>query len=233
MIIRWRDTAIKFQRDAYITGDYDDDEIIRNEKDNLRRLKDCDGIVRCLDLSGQGIHMVFMENGNLRDYLQNHRASKSQQLSWFRDLAQHLAKIHDRRVVIADISLRNLLLTRDLTIKFSDMTEGSRLSPDCDIETADDKGYSIYTDIGQLGAVMYEVIKGERCDFDLFRGQPPGPATARWPRREHLPVTENVWLGWIIDNCWTRGAFRTCHDLSAALESASTPSEEGTTVQLP
>jgi hypothetical protein len=29
-----------------------------------------------------------------------------------------------------------------------------------------------------LSAVMYEVIIGKLCDFDLFKNQPAGPATA-------------------------------------------------------
>ena len=68
-----------------------------------------------------------------------------------------------------------------MSVKFSDFTESSLLELDCDMQEADDNGYSIYTDIGQLAAVMYEIITGDKCVFDLFKGQPQGPATAAWP----------------------------------------------------
>jgi hypothetical protein len=220
-------TAVKLPK-SYMGGCYDDDdddeeaEVIQWEKEVYRRLVNCDGVVPCLGLSGPGIDMVWMENGNLRDYLDQHRVSTSVQLSWFRDMAQTLASIHDRRVIVADIRARNFLLAKDLsTIKFSDFTESSLLELDCDMQNVDDNGYSIYTDIGQLGAVMYEVITGEKCVFDLFKGQPPGPATAAWPRRDYLPNTEESWLGSIIEKCWTKGAFRSCRELSVALDSAT------------
>ena len=137
-------------------------------------------------------------------------------------MAETLASIHDRRVIVADIRARNFLLAKDMSVKFSDFTESSLLELDCDMQEADGNGYSIYTDIGQLGAVMYEVTTGEKCVFDLFKGQPLGPANAAWPRREHLPSTQEIRLGSIIEKCWTKGAFRSCRELSAALDSATT-----------
>jgi len=38
------------------------------------------------------------------------------------------------------------------------------------METADDHGYSIYTDIGEFGAVFYRVATGKACEFNLFKG---------------------------------------------------------------
>lgn len=37
------------------------------------------------------------------------------------------------------------------------------------MENAEDDGYSIQTDIGQLGAVIYEVVTGNKCEFNLFK----------------------------------------------------------------
>ncbi|KAM5477010.1 hypothetical protein MauCBS54593_000281 [Microsporum audouinii] len=161
-----------------------------------------------------------MENGDLRSYIAKNRPSSLLQLSWFREAARTLSRIHDRRVIVADISSRNFLLDSDLSVKICGFTESSILPLSANMETVDDNGYSIQTDIGQLGAVMYEVITGERCEFDFFGGEAlDGRAT--WPRRETLPSTQNVWLGSIIMRCWTEGGFRNAHCLSEALESAS------------
>lgn len=215
------DIAVKLPKSCLFAEDDDDDEAIQREKSVYERLKDCSGVVPCLDLSGPGIEMVWQENGNLRDHLSKHRPPRSQQLTWFRQMAHSLAAIHDLRVIVADICARNFLLAKDMSVVFSDFTESSLLERTCDMQKTDDNGYSIYTDIGQLGAVMYEVITGDKCHFDLFRDLPLGPTSAVWPRREHLPSTQFIWLGSIIEKCWTKGAFRSSHELAAALNSAT------------
>lgn len=55
------------------------------------------------------------------------------------------------------------------------------------MEVAGDAGYSIQTDIGQVGAVMYEVITGQRYEFDLFRNNAPDDGQAHWPQQAPLP----------------------------------------------
>ncbi|EAS27154.3 uncharacterized protein CIMG_10356 [Coccidioides immitis RS] len=133
-------------------------------------------------------------------------------------MAHGLAHIHDRCVVVADIATKNLLLSADLSIRFCDFSESSILPLNTDMERVDERGYSIYTDMGQLGAVMYEVVTGYHCEFDLFRDQPSGPACAAWPRRDILPSTQDVWLGSIIERCWVKNAFQNARSLLAALE---------------
>ncbi|OJJ68701.1 hypothetical protein ASPBRDRAFT_310138 [Aspergillus brasiliensis CBS 101740] len=80
--------------------------------------------------------------------------------------------------------------------------EASLLPIDTDMETAGDGGYSIQTDIGQLGTVIYEVIARQICGFDLFREGVPLDSRATWPRRDSLPSTDGLWLGSIIEKCW-------------------------------
>ena len=214
--------AVKLPK-SYLSGrDNDDDEVIRRDKDVYSRFRKCDGVVPCVDLSGPGIDMVWMENGSLHDYLDQHSVSHQQQLSWFREMALYLDSIHEHRVIVADIDIRNFLVAKDLSVKFCDFTESSLMELGCDMQNVEDNGYSIYTDIGQFGAVMYEVFTGRKCDFDLFRDQPYGPATATWPRRENLPSTQDIWLGSIIESCWTKGAFRNSRELSLALDLEST-----------
>ena len=82
---------------------------------------------------------------------------------------------------------------------------------------ADDDGYSIQTDIGQLGAVIYEVITRQKCD--LFRGFIPMDGRAIWPPQDSLPSTDGLWLGLITARCWVEGGFQNAHALSQALGS--------------
>lgn len=194
-------------------------EAIENEKRVYQRLGKHHSIVDCLDISGVGVQLALMEHGNLQDYLKQNQPSASILLGWFRDMAQALVHIHDRRVIVADIATRNFLVDVNRSVKMSDFSESSILPLSTDMQTADDSGYSIYTDIGQLGTVIYEAVTRQPCSFDLFKGQPPGPATATWPHRTDLPTTDNIWLGSIIERCWTKGALRDARELSAVLDS--------------
>ncbi len=70
------------------------------------------------------------------------------------------------------------------------------------------------TDIGQLGAVMYRIVTGQECKFDMSdEGEKPS-----WPQRDKLQSTTDVWLGHIIEKCWTHG-FSSADHLAEELES--------------
>lgn len=117
----------------------------------------------CIVYSSTTIQLEYIERGDLRTYLKHNRPDKSLQLSWFRQLARALSHMHSRSVIVADINSRNLLLDSGLRVKFCGFSESSVMPLHLDMRTVDDNGYSIQTDIGQLGAVFYEIITGERC----------------------------------------------------------------------
>ncbi|KIW76719.1 hypothetical protein Z517_09163 [Fonsecaea pedrosoi CBS 271.37] len=205
-------------------GEYDDRipviEAIGVEKAIYRRLGSHDGIVRCYDLetSDPSIRMERM-SGDLRHFLkeQEPQLPRGILLSWFVQLAHTMAYIHGHRIIIADIRLDNLLLNDTLDVKFCDFGESTLMPLEWDLSGTDELGYSILNDIGQFGAVMYQVITGRECKFDLTR-----KGSDSWysgPRRDDLPSTESVWLGHIIENCWTLG-FQSSEELAAALDRA-------------
>lgn len=202
---------------------------IEHEKEVHRRLQGCYGVVRCLSLASPGmIQMEVMRKGNLYAYLRHARMtrnypSRDVQLSWFRDLARALVGIHDRRVMFVSFFTRNLLLSMDLTIKFSDFGRSILLPPEIDMRTTERYGYSISMDIGQFGMILYQVITGgQYCDFGfVFADDHPGPEEPVWPARAALPETYDLWLGPLIDKCWTQGAFEDARSLLAELESVS------------
>jgi len=200
----------------------DNARVIRREQDIYRRLQppqgdQYHGIVNCIGFSGDTIQLAHMKNGDLRAYLVDHRPSQAQQLSWFRQMASTLAYIHNKRVLVADIATRNFLLDSDLSVKLCDFSEASLLDLDADMEIVDDRGYTTRVDIGQLGAVIYEVVTGRKCEFKLHPDHLDGLAC--WPAREDLPSTEDVWLGSVIEGCWADyGGFITAHGLAEALD---------------
>lgn len=165
-----------------------------------------------------------MANGDLRTYLGINKPPRQLQLSWFCGMARTLEYIHDQRVLVADIASRNFLLDSDLTIKFCDFSEASLLPLDVDMDTVDDNGYTTQIDIGFLGAVFYEVVTGEKVEIGLFKDNTPTDGRARWPRREFLPSTRDVWLGSIIEDCWVDRGFRNARSLLQALNSITSHS---------
>lgn len=202
-------------------------ESIRREQDVYRRLQNHEdhrssGIVHCIGVSAKATQLAYMANGDLRAYLKTCRPSYQLQLTWFYEMARTLDYIHDRRVLVADIATRNILLDSDLSLKFCDFSEASLFPLDSDMLSVDDNGYTTQVDIGLLGTVMYEVATGNKCEIDLYRNNSPTDGRAYWPERKFLPSTQGIWLGCIIENCWN-GNIRSAHDLLLALESVDSP----------
>ncbi|KAM5465048.1 hypothetical protein MauCBS54593_006681 [Microsporum audouinii] len=204
-------------------GNYDErPDLIRSiqdEKAIYRRLGNHPGIVRCVNLSSEhpSIKMYLMKSGDLRHYLAETRPEKSTQLSWLVSMAHTMLYIHECRIIIADIRLDNLLLADDLSVKFSDFGESVMMPLDWDLNGSDDLGFSIMTDIGQFGAVMFEIVTGQKCRFDLAQGRREPGDLYTWPRRDSLPSTTNTWLGHIIEKCWTQET-TSAKDLAAELD---------------
>ena len=145
--------------------------------------------------------MERMSNGDLRYYLAEHKPGRYMILSWFTQITQGMAYIHHHRVIIADVRLENFLLDDQLAIKVADFGESSLMPVDWDLNGSNEIGFSRMTDIGQLGAVMYSVVTGEECKFDIWdEGN-----KSTWPQCDKLPPTGDMWLGQIIEKCWTHG----------------------------
>ena len=69
--------------------------------------------------------------------------------------------------------------------------------------------------------MFYKVATGQLCEFDLFKDLPYEPTDAVWPQMKDLLSTENIWIGPIIERCWTKGSFRSTRELLDALNSVT------------
>ncbi|KAJ0423322.1 serine/threonine protein kinase [Aspergillus carlsbadensis] len=221
VVIRQDDIAVKLPLRWSTSDEFEvqsNIEALQHEQAIYLQLGKSRHIVEFLGSSETSTQLSLMENGDLRRYLSQHKASDQLQLSWFREMARGLAYIHDHRIIVADIASRNFLLDSNLSIKFCDFTESTKLPRDTYMKTANDGGYTVQTDIGQLGAVIYEIVTGQRCEFDIWKDVPGEATRGSWPRRERLPSTRNVWLGAIIEKCWTQGGFRNAYKLLGEVE---------------
>ncbi|KAJ9497052.1 hypothetical protein H2202_007524 [Exophiala xenobiotica] len=190
------------------------------EKSILRRLRDCDGVVPCfnLDSTELSIRMTYMEKGDLRSYLEREKPSRQTQLTWLRKMAHTLSDIHRRRIIVADVRSDNYLIDKSLDIYLTDFGESSMMPLEWEMKDLNADGESVATDIGNFGAVMYEVITGQHCKFDLLQDwKEPGDPFS-WPRRDSLPSTHGLWLGHIIEMCWVQGSFASADELATTLD---------------
>lgn len=189
---------------------------INREKSIFRRLKGCPGVVPCFDLesSDLSIRMKYAVNGDLRSYLESEKLSRQTQLVWLTEMAHTLSEIHRRRVIVADVRSDNFLIDEGQLIYITDFGESSLMPLEWDMKDPNEDGESVMTDIGHFGVVMFNIITGQHCKFDLWKAGIP----CSWPRRETLPSTDGIWLGHIIEACWTEGSFASADDLAAALD---------------
>ena len=195
-------------------------EVFQYEKAIYQRLGNHYGIVRCYNLESTDISIEMeLMGGNLRHYLANNRPEQGTRLAWLATIAHTMAYIHEHRTIITDLCLENLLLDKnDATkVKICDFSESALMPLEWDFTGTDEFGFSILTDIGQFGAVMYEVVTGHRCTYDLTADSRAPEHMYTCPRRNRLPSTNDVWLGRIIHKCWTQ-AYRSARQLASELE---------------
>lgn len=203
-------------------GDYDERaaaiRAFKHEKAIYRRLGDHPGIISCYNLASEdsSIQMPLM-NSDLRRHLAEIQPERTILLSWLFQVARAMAFAHSRRVIICDVRLDNIVFDDNMKTKLIDFSESTLMPLDWDLDGCDDAGFSIVTDIGQFGAVMFEMITGQRCTFDIYQDWKDVGDPTTWPRRETLPSTSELWLGSIIEKCWTKG-FMSAHDLEKELE---------------
>ncbi|KAL9108018.1 MAG: hypothetical protein Q9227_007123 [Pyrenula ochraceoflavens] len=194
-------------------------ECLEREKAIYRRLGEHPGLVRCHNLlsTHPSLEMDFLANGDLNRYLGRNKPERKQKLSWLCEIADTLTHIHEKRVIVSDIHLQNIMLDDNLAAKFIDFSEASLMPPDCDLKCCDEAGSSFMFDVGGFGAMMFEMITGKNCKFEIYQnyGDPENPTNG--PKRCDLPSTKEVWLGHIIEKCWTEGAM-TAKELAAELD---------------
>ncbi|KAL2397938.1 hypothetical protein ABEF93_006412 [Exophiala dermatitidis] len=196
-------------------------DLLEHEKQIYRRLQGCEGVVPFLDLSGPAILLPLFPEGTLDRYLKRNNVrptTRADQLKWVKRMVGTLARMHDRRVLFVDVASRNMLIRPDGSIVFCDFGASSIFPLETDIWSVQECGFSFATDVCELGAVTYEVVhNGARqiADFDRTADECGG-----WPSRDKLPAinTDDVFLGSVIEACWTKGRFRTTHELCQRLE---------------
>lgn len=188
------------------------------------------GVIKPCQISDTEIQMPYLRQGSLSSCLRANSGSvdNTQRLRWLQEAAHIIRRVHERRVLVADIAARNFLLDENLSLQMCDFTESVILSNDEDMANFVSEDFvSIKFDIARFGSMMYEVTSGTRYEFYVvpdieadLDDDPESKAFKAWPASEKLPDTDNVFLGDIIWRCWVGDGFLTMQEVCHALDNA-------------
>ncbi|KAL4806745.1 kinase-like domain-containing protein [Aspergillus unguis] len=205
-----------------------------------RLTNECPHIVKFLGSTPVSIVLEYAENGDLRDYLQKGWSydngtrewvrrvvpERERMLAWMKDIARGLAHIHSRRVLVNDLASRNLLLDRDMRIKFCDFSHAiMENSMDCPLDQMGDDRFGLDYDIGKVGSVFYEIIAGRKADYDGMLGVFE-TETGEIEKTMEAPDIGDIWLGWVIEKCWEE-EYEDAEELLEDLEGIELDESEG------
>lgn len=188
------------------------------------------GVIKPCKVSDTEIQMPYLRQGSLSGYLRAHSDSVDsiQRSRWLQEAAHTIRRVHERRVLVADIATRNFLLDENLSLQMCDFTESVIVSNDEDMANFVSEDFvSVKFDIARFGSMMYEVTSGCRYEFYVvpeietdLDDDPESKTFKAWPTAEKLPNTDNVFLGDIIRRCWVRDGFLTMQEVCHALDNA-------------
>jgi hypothetical protein len=196
----------------------------------------------------------LLEGRTLRDHLGEGPAPVRKSIEWTTQICRGLSAAHERGIVHRDIKPENLFVTRDGQVKILDfglartsaevgtadatlrMSKGVDTAPGTVMGTV---GYMSpeqvraqaiehTSDIFSLGAVLYEMLAGQRA-FERGTGAETMTAILREDPPELRQANTSVppGLDWIVRRCLEKNPherFQSAHDLGLALQSVSTSS---------
>lgn len=205
------------------------EESIKHEGCIYHHLGDIQGVIEPYHVSNTEIQMPCLRQGSLSGYLRTHGVSvdSARRLQWLREAAHIIHRVHEHRVLAADIATRNFLLDEDHSLQMCDFTE-SAIVPDEDMASFVSEDFvSVKFDIARFGSMMYEVVSGSRSELYVIPDMeadlvddPESKTFKAWPTAEKLPATKSVFLGNIIGKCWSGDTFFTMQELCQVLDDA-------------
>jgi len=179
------------------------------EKAMYERLGPCDGIAKVIKISADGILLEYYPDGDLEGYMTKHAEPDTHwKASWVLSMTRTICYIHKMRVLIDDITLRNLLIAPDKSLKLVDFGESSLFPEETDMAMANDHGVTIFADIFHVGCVIFSIATWTKFEYNLFDHDFHRPAI------EDLPILDRLLFHQAIQRCWT-GQYRTSDELHA------------------
>ncbi|KZF20818.1 hypothetical protein L228DRAFT_284744 [Xylona heveae TC161] len=189
------------------------------EKRVYSRVRHCgDGIATCIDISDDGILLAYYKRGTVEEYMEKQATEpeRRQKAKWISSVLKAVHSLHDSKILIYDLAVRNLLIADDSqSLKMMDFGQCSVLADDDDIATANDGGLTAKVDLFHLGCVIYSIEAWRVYECDLLE------TGFELPPLNALPSVSGLVFGGIIEKCWTgqyQSTDQLCREASKILE---------------
>ena len=184
-------------------------EILENEYNVYQRVGKHRGVAECIERSREGILMVFYEGGNLDDYiLRTKEPSWGEKRDWILSIIETVAYLHESRVLVDDLALRNFVIAKDFSLRMVDLGQCAILPLDSDVTMANVDGLTAKIDIFHLGCLIFSLAAWQPYEYDGTDLDPQIPPLHDLPEISHLPCAD------ILYKCWT-GGYASMNELRA------------------
>jgi serine/threonine protein kinase len=189
-------------------------ECIQIENQFLQILGSHPRIIASKGLTESGLLLGYCPNGDLNNYIISHpEISIDQKLRWCKQAAEAVEYIHEKSVIHRDISLRNLLLDKDMNVLLADFqgmlksTDGKTLldglSRECS-KSFQPRPHGDYadtkTDIFALGSAIYFIMTGHEVFPELDSSEDEEEIALRF-RNSWFPTDDHECC-LITEKCW-------------------------------
>lgn len=175
---------------------------LANEEEVYRRLGQHDGIAQCINISADGTLLALYKRGTLEAYIKcENEVTPAMKTKWILSLITTHLHFHTANVFVIDLSLRNILLADDLSLKMIDFGKCRLLPKDMniDMDRINDKGMSARVEMHHLGSVIYSIASWTNYEWDYCSIKKELPAVGK------LPDVSDVFCGDVIWKCWAGG----------------------------
>jgi serine/threonine protein kinase len=186
------------------------------EEQILRILGQHPRIVQLKGKHEDGLLLEYLPNGSIERYLRSKApcTTMAQRLRWGQQIVEGLAYIHEKNILHCDVSVGNLLLDSDLSIKLCDF-QGRFLQASGNVTLDGGAAESVMssmprpnrnyqdrrTDIFAFGTALYFILT-DKLPFPELNVDDEDEIRERFARQDFPPL-EKLPGGDVIRNCWT------------------------------
>lgn len=161
-----------------------------------------------------GLLLERAQHGSIAQFLKENKPTWRQRLTWARQATEAIAATHRAGVIHCDISVNNLLLDGDLTVKLCDF-QGKLLWPDGSVNKeglscentksfmprADPNHSDQITDLFALGSAFYYIMQGHEPFPDLDSGKDEEQIVSKFASRQ-FPEIDFPLMNYVTHKCW-------------------------------
>ncbi|KAL8866677.1 MAG: hypothetical protein Q9174_006157 [Haloplaca sp. 1 TL-2023] len=167
------------------------------EKAVYRRVGAYPGIAEVISITDDGILMTLYQRRDLERFIKNNNQPHAMRIAeWIKTVVGTVCYLHQQKILLDDIALRNLLVADDWSLKMIDFGNCTILSRDADIAQAGNKLFNLQADIFYLGCLVYSIVKWEKFQKNLWL------LDHKLPPLQDLPDTAHILFGELIKKCW-------------------------------